>query len=1360
MVRANWDDFNRKNRDKTKAFEDMCRVLFLRKYKLSSYDYDYNYNQAGLEFEPIYDAENKKWCGAQCKYFSEEANSTKYAQIYKSLKKAYKFYKGKLDVVIIYTNAQLKHICTEEELLSDMKSYRVEIERESRKNNVKLLWMQADNLADTLNESGNRDLVNLYFSDSREQEFYNKDITIDEKTFLNSNEFIDLGIKEHAKISNLRNDILNNKINLLLGVAGTGKTLAMKKIYMDFSDDFYKKYHDKETKDQEVCLPVLIKLRECVNGNLESLVRERLKDYGLNFTENVYKYVYLFDGLDEVSYLNLDKIIQFIERVSRKTEIKAIVISSRIDSNNLSYLYQKIECQTYEIDKLHEEDIKDYFKRRNDKKKIEYWEKLDNKDLLDELDDIFSVSLLWDNIERIDKDTSKIQIIELSINHWIQHYAKYTQLQILEPKQKNLISICKQIAFEMQKKMSLSLGLDEIQKIVCETCKLYGAKAINNVVYALTDLFFEKNSSKEEATLSFRHRRFQEYFLYLVVDEKFYKNPNILRELKLLPNKDFVIKIFLKTSIKEAEDNSDLQKVFPLRLLEAYLGDDYLRGYNDKVIGRNNHFGISEATYTFSHSFLYLLSTYLPKDLEILLDNKNLCIYDAINNDNFAEFIEIYHRANEIDIREIIMEKCLIEGKNIKIKKYKSYFYFLHKICGQTMQEIYDSHIKGKYENSISIKHTDYISSGNEVINDFIDLALEFDIEFLTEILASSSKDMLEIICYNLLKYNNINTLFSCEQKYSNFRNNLLVKMEKVDEEYCVHTLVILEMLSKKETYNNQIEKVFDEVNQSNYPTWSQNIELHIAMAILLDKKQKCVLKEFQLGIALVKGVYENYDNQKAIIDCWLNAIRPFNFIYDDWLKYSHSIILGTLISRIDFEPEMIKRFLRQLCKYQSVIWLQSVLFTIFKENRKLFDVIINQEFLERIMKDSLKEVEEYASYSESIFQFAAMYSSLDVGRKYYLLVSGVENGMVRPAYHNEELASIMAPGCLYFAHQNYWLDEFELEESCKRLYNILQVLNNTTDGAGDYGCLKWLIEECLSNDILQDKLYDVREISIYENDSVLDYDMSLVNMDNLEQYYNCRVENAPYNSLNFWTKLIEMEFLQDSSLKILYKVFEDNLFPSVYGFPIIDYIHFPIAVLMKNEKTRETILNYLIEKSGRYSLYNMIRVDSILGNTKEGMQLLDFLFSFLDALVAREHLNIKFNSSELLSMTQKYMNICNSSIDEWYVDENKCEMHMKNSPDIRIIWDGREEKEEFHEKWATNFTNNSAYLYNYTLYDGNSIMKQFSLVKVDGYRAVLPIPLMNTMLVKRDEYFLSRLFNYNLKEMNSYMQRAGLQVQ
>lgn len=78
----------------------------------------------------------------------------------------------------------------------------------------------------------------------------------------------------------------------------------------------------------------------------------------------------------------------------------------------------------------------------------------------------------------------------------------------------------------------------------------------------------------------------------------------------------------------------------------------------------------------------------------------------------------------------------------------------------------------------------------------------------------------------------------------------------------------------------------------------------------------------------------------------------------------------------------------------------------------------------------------------------------------------------------------------------------------------------------------------------------------------------------------------------------------------------------------------------------------------------------------------------------------------------------------------------------------------DFENKCIINFLDNLAYLYDCTLYEGNDIIKQFSLVKVDGHRAVLLIPKMNTMLVKRDEYLLIKLFNYNLKEMNSYMRQ------
>lgn len=1359
MMRVNWDDFNRKNRDKTRAFEDMCRILFLRKYKLSSYDYDYNYNQAGLEFEPIYDVESKQWCGAQCKYFSDEANSTKYAQIYKSLKKAFNYYKGKLDVVIIYTNAQLQHICTEEEIMSDEKSVRINIVREARKHNVELIWIQADNLKDELSQISNRDLLNLYFSDSREMEFYNCDITVSEKTFLSSKEFVDLNIKNYSKLSNLKTGIFEEKVNLLLGVAGTGKTLAMKKLYMDFSDDFFTKYHDKKTDDQDVCLPVLIRLRECVNGNLESLMRERLKDYGLNFTESTYEYIYLLDGLDELSYIHLDKVVQFIERISCKNEVKSIVISSRTDSNNLSYLYQKIKCKSYEIEKLAREDIKDYFDKKGDEKKNKYLEELENSNLLDAVDDIFSLNLLWNNIEKIDNKTGKIQFIELSIQHWLQIYSKYEQLPILEPKEKQLLSLCQEIAFEMQKKMLLSLRLSEIQKIVSNHFSLTDATAINNIIVALTDLFFEKSHSTEDVTLSFRHRRFQEYFLYLKVEEEFYKYPNILRQLHLLPNKDFIINVFLKTSLKKAEINHDFQKLFSLRLFEAYLATGYLFEYKDEMIVKENLFGIADEVYTYSKSFLNLLATYSVEDLEILFENRNLCIGNAINNENFLEFIEIYHRANNIDIREFLETKFSIAYEKISYNKnFKSYFYFLHRVLEKSMQEIYNSYIE-KYCNKIlRITNENYITSGNELVNDFIDLVLEFDFEFLKELLKTASKELLELISYNLLRYKNIYILFSTEEKYLEFRKTILLKIENMGEDIYIHTLVIQNLLSEKDYSISRLEKVFNEINQRNYPTWDHNIELHIALAIILNKKSNCALKEFQLGVEIVETVYKNFCNKNNIIDLWINSIKKFNLIYDDWLKYTHSNILGSFISSIDFDPELIKRFMRKLYKYESVISMQSVLYTIFVNNKEIFTKITNQEFLENIMKYSLADEEEYDSYSESIFQFAAMFSQINVDRKYQLLISGVENGLIRPAYRNEEIATMMIPGCLYFAYQNYWIDDFVLELKCKQLYEKLEILNSTTDGGGYSGGLKWVISECLSNTLLEEELYRVKEAPLYETNPVNDYDLEMLNTNNLEELYNCRVENIPYNSYDFWKQLIEFELSQDESVGILYKVFDDNRFPSSYGFPLVDYIYLPISILLQNEKTKEKIANYLVEKSGRYSIYNMVRVYSVMGKSEEGLELLNFLWAFLEMLIAKEELNINITGE--VSETQKYLQICNSTIEEWDIDEPKCQMSMKNNPKITIVWTDFDKREKFLEEWATNFQDSSAYLYEYNLYENNTLIKTFNLVHVDGHRAILPIPKLNSSIVKRDEYLLCRLFNQNIKEYNGYMQRAGLIVE
>src|SRR5690554_1483380 len=108
MLNLNFDNFRVKNKNQTKAFEDMCRILFLREHKKYDYNYSYDKNQAGLEIDPICNKSDSKHYGLQVKFFETEDNSAKYKQIEKSLDKAYKYYKN-LDYIYIYTNAELRH---------------------------------------------------------------------------------------------------------------------------------------------------------------------------------------------------------------------------------------------------------------------------------------------------------------------------------------------------------------------------------------------------------------------------------------------------------------------------------------------------------------------------------------------------------------------------------------------------------------------------------------------------------------------------------------------------------------------------------------------------------------------------------------------------------------------------------------------------------------------------------------------------------------------------------------------------------------------------------------------------------------------------------------------------------------------------------------------------------------------------------------------------------------------------------------------------------------------------------------------------------------------------------------------------
>lgn len=69
-----------------------------------------------------------------------------------------------------------------------------------------------------------------------------------------------------------------------------------------------------------------------------------------------------------------------------------------------------------------------------------------------------------------------------------------------------------------------------------------------------------------------------------------------------------------------------------------------------------------------------------------------------------------------------------------------------------------------------------------------------------------------------------------------------------------------------------------------------------------------------------------------------------------------------------------------------------------------------------------------------------------------------------------------------------------------------------------------------------------------------------------------------------------------------------------------------------------------------------------------------------------------------------------------------------------------------FLDKWVTDHPDKSAYRDDYKLYVDRTLIKRFSLVWIDGFRTALAILKMGTNIIKRDEYLLSRIINYNLR--------------
>lgn len=1363
MYKINWSRFELKNPDKENAFEKMCRHLFLRKTKKSGYDFSSNYNQSGLETEPVQFKE--KYYGFQCKYVTGGSSTSLYDQLWKSLHKAFTLYEGKLDVVYIYTNANIKpNISTQD--LNDLKkkSKRILLQREANKKRIRLEWITKDSFDEILNEIGNSDIYRLFFSEQNEVNFINSSITIEERTFLESDDYISLNVN-NASFEYFEGEFRKNKCSILTGDAGSGKSEMLKKLFVNHAKSFLEGKNDENAGIKDI--PVFLKLRECINGNLESLIRERLRDYSISLGTDQ-ELCYYLDGLDELGLDDINDVINTVLRVLNTATTKAVIITSRVLSPNLLFINREVNAAQFKIDRLDKTAVMKYVMAKSDEHKLGKFNQIieENNGLLDEFDDILSLKLFWNEIDRIDAKMTKVDIIKLSVEGIISKNKRIDQLNIPETKRENINEILMDISIMMQKEGSLNISLLKLQEIVSARFSRLTYKEVDFLIVVMAELLFDEVPKESiMRQYSFKHRRYQEYFLYKRISQLFYNNPFVLRTFGLFSNKDFILNIFLLQELRDSFQSKDILKYTTLKFLETYLGDDYINGYENDYIGNEKHFGIVGTTLLETDIFLDVLCSKSIADLSIWLSDKNFEISAFLTQKNYWTFIKKYYEMNNTDIREFLNDFYDLDSEFTERAIKLDFLAFIYCRC------VIDGNSYSKFyydcTNNLEIVNIgtdlDYypVNDGREVsiYYSFYSMGVKSFVAELSEILDDMNPQQIEILCFMLLQSEYINVLHE-NNEYAVFKDHLVKKIKSCSKaELAINTIAIYHLIIGEVLNEDLISERYNKHNTNYYNTWSRNIDLNSYSAIILNKEDFYHM-EYSLGVEIRKIILESYNLHKEdVLDQITNSISKYNLIYNNRFNYNNSKLIGHILAILNFPENSIRIFLNSISKFSSVVSMTVILYTVRLMNKGLFKLIANLKMLNTTQKMESENISYYDTNTELNLMFVTMTAEFDSRESDALFVGAINNSIFRPAFRKDDLVSGILPSCINKICENGLMGVDKCEDYIERTYTMLEVVAKTTDGGGDFEHIKAVINKFYPDFGKLDKIYDVTDINISESEDYSEIDYDQIDYDNLSSYYDCLEEDVNYNNLETWKRLIAIEEKKDPDLGKLFKMLNDNYFPNPFASNASKNFCVITAALMNSSKHKEKIIDYLIDTSCRYSIVNMFYVYSILSDNRNVQLYIERILSLSEVLVYPNEEDREEYIYDIYEKARLGNIILKSKDSDWIKNYDTEELVYKPNTDLKIKKDILERETLITFDWATCYPNTEAYKIDYSVSFRNIATNWFSLVCVDGGRAVLPFPKQNTKIVLRLNYKLAQLLG-NKSSLNNYLQLSGLRVE
>lgn len=621
MQKISWDKFKVKNEDYRKSFEELSYFLFCRSHKISSGIYRYQ-NQTGIETEPI--KVNRKLVGFQAKWFDTTIDKGK---INSSITKA-KGKNPKLNKIILYINQEFSESTKKSKKESQIK---IDIENHAKKEKIDIEWVLPSNFEVILNQPSNLDLAQLYFDFSDEFGFIKSFSNPETLTFLQSSEYIELPFfcLKTQKVEEItkRTLKLKQKTFLLSGHPGSGKSISMYRIFQILAGLDKGSIEDsKQVLQKNKAIPMLINLKSCAFETIENVIRERQKDFGLG--NNKLGFIYLLDGLDELSGERADQVLAYLYELERSEKTFKIIISCR--SGNLNRVKVKTyftDIAEYKIHDLSEDHINRYFIGKNNLSKRKLLSILirQNKTLCCDIRDILLVKLLWDTIESLNVHSTIIDLLdkkfELLVNE-PQYKKNIEELNLLNPKEDKIIELNKEISFKFQKRFQFRLAQEDVQQIILSKYPRIDYKAANEILNYIANLFFDSSpsSSKEQdgSTYVYQHRRYQDYFFIQYLADIYEENPKIIRELSVLSNRDFFENLFLPYLRGKYKRDRNLPGILELNLFDVYLGN-------------RNDYGADDPYYQNSSDFIPSLAIQNKAVIDGLLSDESLAIREKIS---------------------------------------------------------------------------------------------------------------------------------------------------------------------------------------------------------------------------------------------------------------------------------------------------------------------------------------------------------------------------------------------------------------------------------------------------------------------------------------------------------------------------------------------------------------------------------------------------------------------------------------------------------------------------------------------------------------------------------------------------------